>query len=100
MATHQIAEKLKSAVSSDAMDVKQKQLAETTKDYHHPDNRVTTDYGVKYDTVDDWLKVASDDRTGPMTLEDPLGRERVCSPLQLLPLQQLESHPSRTRLTH
>jgi len=39
--------------------------------------RLTTDYGVKQTSADDWLKVVNDDRTGPMLLEDPFGRERV-----------------------
>lgn len=41
------------------------------------DTRLTTDYGVKYPTYDDWLRVASDDKNGPMLLEDPYARERV-----------------------
>lgn len=39
--------------------------------------RLTTDYGVKQSTADDWLRVASRDKTGPMLLEDPFARERV-----------------------
>ncbi|KAK3357793.1 catalase-like domain-containing protein [Lasiosphaeria hispida] len=39
--------------------------------------RLTTDYGVKQTTADDWLKVVSEDKTGPMLLEDPFARERI-----------------------
>ncbi|KAK3331713.1 catalase-1 [Cercophora scortea] len=42
-----------------------------------PKDRLTTDYGVKQTTADDWLKVVSEDRQGPMLLEDPFGRERI-----------------------
>lgn len=39
--------------------------------------RLTTDYGVKQTTADDWLRVVDKDMTGPMLLEDPFARERV-----------------------
>jgi catalase len=42
--------------------------------------RLTTDYGVKQTSADDWLKVVSQDKTGPMLLEDPFGREKVGRP--------------------
>lgn len=42
-----------------------------------PEGCLTTDYGVKQTTADDWLKVASDDKIGPMLLEDPFARERI-----------------------
>ncbi len=55
---------------------KLKDLAQNTKDMTGKD-RLTTDYGVKQSTADDWLKAASPDKTGPLLLEDPFARERV-----------------------
>lgn len=55
---------------------KLKDLAHDTKDVTDKD-RLTTDYGVKQATADDWLKVASKDKAGPLLLEDPFARERV-----------------------
>jgi hypothetical protein len=52
-------------------------LAQETKEMTSS-ARLTTDYGVKQTSADDWLKVVSQDKQGPMLLEDPLGRERVC----------------------
>jgi catalase len=67
---------------------KLKQLAHDTKDMT-PQDRVTTDYGVKQPTQDDWLKIVSEDHTGPLLLEDPFGREKVG-------LQQHHPHQSMT----
>ncbi|CAP68257.1 uncharacterized protein PODANS_7_4240 [Podospora anserina S mat+] len=39
--------------------------------------RLTTDYGVKQTSADDWLKIVNNDKTGPMLLEDPFARERI-----------------------
>ncbi|KXX78173.1 Catalase-1 [Madurella mycetomatis] len=39
--------------------------------------RLTTDYGVKQTTADDWLKVIDQDKAGPLLLEDPFARERI-----------------------
>lgn len=55
---------------------KLKDLAHNTKDISDKD-RLTTDYGVKQATADDWLKAASPDKAGPLLLEDPFARERV-----------------------
>jgi catalase len=55
---------------------KLKDLAHDTRDMT-PKDRLTTDYGVKQSTADDWLKAASSDKTGPLLLEDPFARERV-----------------------
>ena len=41
------------------------------------DDRYTTDYGVRQANNDDWLKVTSEDKTGPMLLEDVFAREKV-----------------------
>ena len=48
-----------------------------TVNYHDEKNKLTSDFGVKLSNKDDWLKVASEDKTGPMLLEDPFGREKV-----------------------
>ena len=68
-------ESVKQAVMGHGND-KNRQLAdnmvEPTKD-----SRITTDYGVKQSNTDDWLKVVREDKTGPMLLEDPHGREKV-----------------------
>ena len=53
------------------------QLAANTKDVHDTSNRITTDYGVKQTNTDDWLGIVSEDKTGPMLLEDPFAREKV-----------------------
>ena len=54
-------------------------LARDTKDVHDKSYKITSDFGVKQTNTDDWLKVASEDKTGPMLLEDPFAREKVCS---------------------
>jgi catalase len=41
------------------------------------DDRITTDFGVKQSTADDWLRANSGDRIGPALLEDSYARERV-----------------------
>ncbi|KAJ2987052.1 hypothetical protein NUW58_g4717 [Xylaria curta] len=41
------------------------------------DDRITTDFGVKEPTADEWLRVVRDDKTGPMLLEDSYARERI-----------------------
>lgn len=41
------------------------------------DDRITTDFGVKQQTADEWLRVNRDDQIGPMLLEDSYARERV-----------------------
>lgn len=51
-------------------------LANETKDMSSKD-RLTTDYGVKQTSADDWLKVGSHDKAGPLLLEDPFAREKV-----------------------
>lgn len=40
-------------------------------------SRITSDYGVKQNNTDEWLRVASADQTGPMLLEDHFAREKV-----------------------
>jgi len=51
-------------------------LAQETKEMSNKD-RLTTDYGVKQTSADDWLRVVSNDKTGPALLEDPFARERI-----------------------
>lgn len=38
---------------------------------------MTTDYGIKISDPDHWLRVASDQNTGPTLLEDQIAREKV-----------------------
>lgn len=54
-------------------------MAKETVNYHDEKNKLTTDYGVKLSNTDDWLKVVTEDKTGPMLLEDSFGREKVIS---------------------
>ncbi|KAI1762216.1 catalase [Hypoxylon sp. FL1150] len=42
-----------------------------------PEDRITSDFGVKMPSVDEWLRVAKEDKTGPMLLEDSFSRERI-----------------------
>lgn len=71
-----VTEKAKDLAGSKS--TKMAQLAEVTKDVHDDKWRITSDYGVKQNNTDDWLKVATDDQTGPMLLEDQFAREKVC----------------------
>lgn len=41
------------------------------------DDRITSDYGVRQENTDDWYRVTTNDRTGPMLLEDSFAREKV-----------------------
>jgi catalase len=52
-------------------------LAAHTKDVGDKSYRITSDYGVKQTNTDDWLKVATEDKTGPMLLEDHFAREKI-----------------------
>ncbi|KAI0914458.1 catalase [Ustulina deusta] len=40
-------------------------------------DRITTDFGVKELTADEWLRVSRDDKIGPMLLEDSYAREKI-----------------------
>ncbi|KAK3985853.1 CATA large catalase encoded by the catA protein [Cladorrhinum sp. PSN332] len=51
-------------------------LKNETKEASSSD-RMTTDYGVKQTNADNWLSVVNQDKTGPLLLEDPFGRERI-----------------------
>lgn len=41
------------------------------------DTRITSDFGTKQSNTDDWLRVNSEDQTGPMLLEDGFSREKI-----------------------
>jgi len=57
-------EKVRENISAPFADAKAKDLQKDIKDVHDPSNRITTDYGVKVSNTDDWLKVATEDKTG------------------------------------
>ena len=40
-------------------------------------HRLTSDFGVKQNNTDVWLKASTGDRTGPALLEDNFAREKV-----------------------
>ena len=50
-----------------------KHMVEPTKD-----SRISSDFGTKQNSTDDWLRIARDDQLGPSLLEDPFAREKVC----------------------
>jgi len=58
-------------------DEKHRQLDKDSRDYMDSSACLTTDFGVKQSNTDDWLKVATEDKTGPMLLEDGHGREKI-----------------------
>lgn len=58
-------------------DKKAANLERDIVDYHAPGNVITSDFGVKQANTDDWLKVATEDHTGPQLLEDHYGREKI-----------------------
>lgn len=76
-----VSEKAKGAVDSQSTK-KVVDLARDTKDVHDKNWRITSDYGVKQNSTDDWLRVASEDKTGPSLLEDPFAREKVHSSIE------------------
>ncbi|KAH7041500.1 catalase [Microdochium trichocladiopsis] len=41
------------------------------------DDRLTTDWGVRQPQTDNWLGVHTDDKTGPLLLEDSVAREKI-----------------------
>jgi len=54
-------------------------IADMARDTCEPTDkdRLTSDFGVRQSNTDDWLRVVSDDHTGPSLLEDPFAREKV-----------------------
>jgi len=71
-----VSEKAKGAIDSQSTK-KITDLARDTKDVHDKSWKITSDYGVKQSNTDDWLRVVSEDKTGPSLLEDPFGREKI-----------------------
>ncbi|KAI2637454.1 catalase-domain-containing protein [Xylaria nigripes] len=58
---------------------KGRKIAQLDSDTHTAtkDERITTDFGVKESTADEWLRVNRPDQTGPMLLEDSYAREKI-----------------------
>jgi catalase len=54
-------------------------VAQLEQDMVEPtkDSRITSDFGTKQASTDDWLKVNNEQQTGPMLIEDPFAREKV-----------------------
>lgn len=77
-----VSDTLKKAGNAIMADAKQAQLAENTVE-HDPKTQMTTDFGAKINNTDDWLRVTTNDKTGPMLLEDPIAREKVGPPRAL-----------------
>jgi hypothetical protein len=75
------------------------QLAADTKDVHDKKWKMTSDFGVKQNNTDDWLKVATPDQQGPALLEDHFGREKVRSISTWRRLTQLTPFPRSTAST-
>ncbi|KAF5521399.1 Catalase-1 [Colletotrichum aenigma] len=71
-----VSDTLKKAENAIMGDAKQAQLAENTVE-HGPKAQMTTDFGAKVNNTDDWLRVTTNDKTGPMLLEDPIAREKI-----------------------
>ncbi|KAI7168369.1 CAT2 catalase [Hortaea werneckii] len=73
------AEKLQMHLKGSLEGNKMADMAHDMKDVHDPKNRITTDFGVTQHNTDDWLKVANNDKTGPILLEDHAAREKINS---------------------
>ncbi|EMF14529.1 CAT2 catalase [Sphaerulina musiva SO2202] len=69
-------EKIQQSVDGGAS-AKLTDLQRDSKNVFDSSNRITTDFGVRQNTTDDWLKVHSEDHTGPMLLEDHAAREKI-----------------------
>lgn len=61
-----------------------KKIADLKRDTKDPTSKdlLTTDFGVKQNSHDNWLHVSTGDRQGPALLEDNHGREKVALHLQ------------------
>lgn len=70
-------ERLKTATMSDTSDKKAADLARDTYNAEDHKARLTADFGTRQSDTDHWLSVTSEDRQGPLTLEDPFAREKV-----------------------
>ena len=73
----QILSGLSKPVNGQVKDGKQRDLEPNVKNVHDPNWKIHSDYGVKQSNTDDWLRVATEDQTGPSLLEDNFGREKV-----------------------
>lgn len=62
--------------SVSSKDKKTVDLSRDTVDVHSSEPQ-TTDYGVRIENPDNWLKVVTDRQTGPSLLEDQIAREKV-----------------------
>lgn len=73
------------SIASTTMSSQMDKIKDFAQDSVEPSKNgsLTTDYGVKQGTADEWLRVANDQQTGPMLLEDPFARERVSPPTHL-----------------
>ena len=69
-------EKAQQALAAGEHGTKDKQLSANMKEVNDK-ARITSDWGVKQSNTDNWLRVTSDNKTGPTLLEDPFAREKV-----------------------
>ncbi|KAL9089279.1 MAG: hypothetical protein Q9165_005847 [Trypethelium subeluteriae] len=76
MASHILSNFSKPA-NGHVQDGKQRDLERDVKNVHDPNWRITSDFGVKQSNTDDWLRVATEEQTGPSLLEDPFAREKI-----------------------
>lgn len=62
------------------MSVKDAKLNDLSKDTVdiNTKNHMTTDYGIKIENPDNWLRAVDGNQTGPSLLEDQIAREKVC----------------------
>lgn len=70
-------EKLQGTVNGSSENRKVADISKDMRDYHDPNARLTTDFGVKQSNTDDWLSVSTADKQGPQLLEDHAGREKI-----------------------
>ncbi len=64
------------AITGDEHGNKVRQLAADTKEFNR-EARITSDWGTKQSNTDNWLRVVSGDKIGPILLQDPFAREKV-----------------------
>lgn len=60
-----------------------KKIADMKPDTHETSSKIalTSDFGVKQSTHDEWLSASTGDRQGPQLLEDNFSREKVSATL-------------------
>jgi catalase len=56
-----------------------KKVANMKRDIQEPtsSDNITSDFGVRQHNTDNWLSASSEDRKGPLLLEDNFAREKV-----------------------